>query len=147
MFKETKCCILHISHFEDFGLQFTMFTMFPLYSLHTSHLVPLPLVLHLPGQTAGEDDAHNLEDRHHCQTAGDGRDTARDQEVEAAGGHLGTGCLRTGGGGVAAAGERGASSEVIEILHSTALQAGHYLVPQDSHAVLSSCKTDQQLLN
>ena len=144
MFKEFYTIHTYIE-FEDFGLKFT--TLFCT-SLHAPHLVPLSLVLNLPGQAAGEDDAHNLEDRHHCQTAGDGWDTAGDQEVEAAGVHLGSGWLRTGGGGVAAAGEGRAPSEVIEILHSTALQAGHYLVPQDSHAVLScSCKTDQQLLN
>ena len=46
------------------------------YLLHGGHLVPLPVVVHLAGQAAGQDDPGQLEDDDHGQGGGNSRDTA-----------------------------------------------------------------------
>ena len=56
--------------------------------LHAGHLVPLPGVLHLPGQAAGQDDPGQLEDDHHGQGGGNGRNTSLQEERVATLGHL-----------------------------------------------------------
>ena len=56
--------------------------------LHACHLVPLPGVLHLPGQAAGQHDPSHLEDDHHSKRGSNGRNTSLDQEGVAALGHL-----------------------------------------------------------
>ena len=56
--------------------------------LHAGHLVPLPRVIHLPCQAAGQQDPGHLEDDHHGQRGSDSRNTSLQQEWVAALGHL-----------------------------------------------------------
>ena len=57
--------------------------------LHAGHLIPLPGgVIHLPGQEAGQEDPGQLEDDHHSQRGGNGRNTSLQEERVAALGHL-----------------------------------------------------------
>ena len=88
----------------------------------------------------------HLEEHHNSEAAGDGWDAPSDQEGKAAIQHLQG--QRPGGGiratcqprhrgvkrGVYAAGGRHAG-EVVVAIYATTLEAGHNLVPQDSHAV------------
>ena len=110
--------------------------------LHVPHLIPLPVVLHLPGEAAGEDDPGHLEEGHHAEAAGDCGDTAGDEKVEAAGLHLVLSGLRTDSGVIKSwtAGLR-RTGEVLKAVHSAAAEVGHDPVPEDGHAVLLSCNS------
>ena len=90
--------------------------------------------------------APHLEEHHHSEATGDGWDAAPDQEGKAALLHLQgqrPGCrIRAAGQprhrgverGVYAAGG-GHAGEVVVVAHTTTLEAGHDLVPEDGHAV------------
>ena len=88
----------------------------------------------------------HLEEHHHSEAAGDGWDTAPDQEGKTALLHLQGQCPGCGiraaskprhrgvERGVYAAGG-GHAGEVVVAIYAAALEAGHDLVPEDGHAV------------
>jgi hypothetical protein len=59
-----------------------------LWLLHACHLIPVPVVLHLPGQEAGQHNSSHLEDDHHGKRRSNSRNTSLQQEGVAALGHL-----------------------------------------------------------
>ena len=122
-------------------------------SLHGPHLVPLPVLLRLPGQTTWENDSGHLEQRHHGQTAGDGRDTVEQQHVEAAGGHLSGKVVCSGGTWAGYYGH--VASTLLQTTHwrniiwkvkvtsdSTTLKILHNLIPDNSHTIGWTCKDE-----